>query len=312
MNKTVSLDAMIELLKTMAEVSRLRILALLCQEDLTISDLTFILAQPQSHVLRHLHLLRKAWLVTCYQKGGENYFKFCYNCLSKDIVMAVISALPKHDVMLVRDLERLVEVRKQRQRVGKEHFLRKKAEWKALRLSYIADQVVESALLEIIGDEPFETMLTLGMETDAVSKLFSDLYRHSVEVELESNVLHLSVGEKIFDVVFLHWVLHFLDNPEMALHEVARVLRPHGRLLIVDFVGQKVASSHVCHAHIYRGFSDAQIEQWLENAGLILEQTLCLAPMQNENNKGFMPTIWLARDPRLLIDDIKDKKVDFA
>ncbi|WP_273759346.1 methyltransferase domain-containing protein [Bartonella sp. ML70XJBT.G] len=312
MNKTVSLDAMIEFLQAMAEVNRLRILALLCQEDLTISDLTFILGQPQSHILRHLHLLRKARLMTCYQKGGENYFKFCHHDLSKDIVMAVISALPKHDGILARDLECLVEVRKQRQRVGKEHFLRKQAEWKALRLSYIADQVVESALLEIIGNKPFETMLTVGMETDAVSKLFSDLYRHNFEVKLESNVLHLSVGDKTFDVVFLHWALYFLDNPEMAFHQVARVLRPHGRLLIVDFVGKKVSSSHVCHSHMYRGFSEAQIEQWLENAGLILEHRLCLAPMQNENNDGLMPTVWLARDPRLLIDDIRDKRVDFA
>lgn len=312
MKKTISLDAMIELLKTMADVNHLRILALLYHEDLTISDLTFILDLPQSHVLRHLHLLREARLMTCYHNGGESYFKFCDNCLNKDIMMAVITALPKHDVILARDLERFVEIRKHRPKVGKEYFLRQQVKWEALRLSSIADQVVESALVEIIGDKPFETMLTIGVETGSVSKLFSDLYRHSTEVELESNILHLCVGDKTFDFVLLHWALYFLDNPEMAFHEVARVLRPHGRLLIVDFVGKKVISSHVYHAHMHYGFSDAQIEQWLENAGLILEKTVYLSPMQNDNKEGLMATVWLARDPRLLVDDLKDKKIDFA
>lgn len=312
MKKTVSLDAIIESLKTMANVNRLRILTLLCHEDLSISDLTFILGQPQSRILRHIHLLYEAWLIRCYQKEGERYFKFCHSCWEKDVVMAVISALPKHDVMLTHDLARLVDIKKQRQKVKKEHFLRKQAEWEALRLSYIADHVVENALLEIIGDKPFETMLSIGIKADSVLKLFSDLYRHAVKVVLESGVLHLSVGDTTFDLVLFHWALHFLDNPEMVLYEVARVLRPRGRLLIVDFVAQKAASSYVCHAHIHCGFSNAQIEQWIENAGLILEKTVFLAPMQNKNNEGLIGTVWLARDPRLLIDDIKDKKVDFA
>ncbi|GAA4662673.1 methyltransferase domain-containing protein [Bartonella pachyuromydis] len=311
MKKRVSLDAMIRLLKTMADVNHLRILALLCHEDLTISDLTFILGQSQSRILQHLRLLREALFIRSCQKRGENYFTFCHNCLGKDIVMAVITALPKHDMMLARDLERLMEVKKQRSKVAQERFLRQKAEWEALRLSYIADQVVENALLEIIGDKPFEAMLTIGVEIGSVLKLFSDLYRHGVEVILESNILHLSIGDETFDLVLLHWAFHFLDNPKIALHEAARVLRPHGRLLIIDFVEQKVASSHVCHTHISCGFSDAQIEQWIENTGLILEQTVCLASMKN-NNKELIPIIWLARDPRLLVDDIKDKKIDFA
>lgn len=303
---------MIKLLKTMADINHLRILALLYHEDLTISDLTVILGQLQSRVLQYLHLLREALFIRSYQKGEENYFAFCHNCLGKDIVMAVITALPKHDAILARDLERLVEIRKHRPKVGQEHFLRQQAKWETLRLSSIADQVVESALVEIIGDKPFETMLTIGVETGSVSKLFSDLYRHSTEVVLESNVLHLCVGDKTFDFVLLHWALYFLDNPEMAFHEVARVLRPHGRLLIVDFVGKKVISSHVYHAHVHCGFSDTQIEQWIENAGLILEKTVYLSPMQNDNKERLMATVWLARDPRLLVDDLKDKQIDFA
>ncbi|WP_208440479.1 ArsR/SmtB family transcription factor [Bartonella raoultii] len=312
MKKRVSLDAIIGLLKTMAETNRLRILALLCHEDLIISDLHFILGQSQSHVLRHLHLLCEAGLITCYQKGNESYLKLCHSCWGRDIVMAVIAALPKHEVFLARDLEGLLAIKKQCKKMRREFFLRNTAQWEAFRSSYIADHVVESALLEIIGDKPFETLLSIGTRAGSVLKLLSGLYRQAVEVVLESNVLQLSVGDKTFDLVLLHWALHLLENPERVLHEVARVLRPHGRLLIVDFIAQEVASSHVCHSHMSHGLSNAHIEQWLKNAGLVLEKTLCLAPMQNKNNEGLMPTVWLARDPRLLVDDIKDKKIDFA
>ncbi len=312
MKKVVSLDAMIVLLKTMAEISRLRVLVLLCHEDLTISDFTFILSQSQSRILWHLRLLYEAKLIECYQMADRIYFKLCHGCWGKDIVMAALSVLSKHDVKMVHDLARLVQVKKQRRKKGKKYFLQKKAQWDAFRFSHIADHVVESALLEIVGDKPFDTMLGIGIDTDPVLKLFSGLYTRAVEVILDSDVLHLSVRDTTFDLVILHWALHFLENPEMALNEVARVLRPHGRLLIVDFVRYAAESSYSYHADMHLGFSDSQIEQWLKDVGLILEQTVCLAPMQNENNERLMVTLWLARDSRLLVDDIKDKELEFA
>ncbi|WP_208434108.1 ArsR family transcriptional regulator [Bartonella taylorii] len=312
MKKIVSLDAMIMLLKTMAETSRLRVLVLLCHENLTISDFTFILGQSQSRVLWHLRLLYEARLIECYQMGDRIYFKLCHDCWGKNIVMAALSALSKHDVKLVHDLARLVEVKKQRRKKGKKYFLKNKAQWDEFRFSHIADHVVESALLEIVGDKPFDTMLGIGIDPDPILKLFSSLYTRAFEVLLDSDVLHLSIRDTTFDLVILHGALHFLENPEMALNEVARVLRPHGRLLIVDFVRYAPESSYSYHADLHLGFSDSQIEQWLKDVGLILEQTVCLAPMQNENNERLMVTLWLARDSRLLVDDIKDKELEFA
>ncbi|MCZ2158332.1 ArsR family transcriptional regulator [Bartonella sp. 220] len=312
MKKTVSLDALIILLKTIAEISRLRILALLYQNDLTISDFIFILGQSQSHVLHHLRLLYEAGFVVCYQKGKRTYFKFCSGCFGKDIVKAALSALPKYDEMLACDLARLADIKKQRQTSRRQYFLKKTAQWEALQLSYIANPIVENALLEIIGNKPFETMMAIGTDTGSLLKLFSGLYRRAVEVALDGDVLHLSTGDITFDLVIFHWVLYFLENPKMSLHEVARILRPHGRLLIVDFIGGEIESSYSYHAHRNLRLSDTQIEQWLENAGLILEQTVSVAPMQNEKKVGFVVKLWLARDPRLLVDDLKDKKIQFA
>ncbi|WP_375665743.1 ArsR/SmtB family transcription factor [Bartonella sp. TT121SHDZB] len=312
MKKSASLDAMIVLLKAVAEVSHLRVLRLLHHEDLTIPDFIFILDQSQACISRYLRLLYEARLIERYQKGDSLYFKLCHDFWGKDIVMGVLSALPKNDVLLAHDLERLKDVKKQRQKTRKKHFLQNASQWNVLRSSYIADHVVENALLETVGDTPFETMLNIGMGGNSVLKLFSDLYTHAVEVVLDSNVLHLSVGDTTFDLVILHWVLYFLENPEMFLHEISGVLRPHGRLLIVDFGYHKVGSSYSDQAHMHLGFSALQIEQWLKKAGLMLEKTAFLTPIQNENGKEVMVTLWLARDPRLLVDDLKDKQVEFA
>ncbi|EJF83028.1 ArsR family transcriptional regulator [Bartonella rattimassiliensis] len=312
MKKNESLDAMIMLLKAVAEVSHLRVLTLLHHEDLTIPDFIFILEQSQVCIARYLRLLYEARLIERYQKGDCLYFKLCHDFWGKDIVMGVLSALPKHDMILAHDLERLKDVKKQRQKMEKKHFLQNTSQWDVLRSSYMADHVVENALLEIVGDKPFETILNIGRGGDSVLKLFSDLYTHAVEIVLDSNVLHLSVGNITFDFVILHWVLHFLENPEMFLQEISGVLRPHGRLLIIDFGYHKVESSHSYQASMHFGFSSLQIEQWFKNAGLILERTSCLDLTQNENNEEGMVTLWLARDPRLLVDDIKDKQVEFA
>ncbi|UNE53690.1 ArsR/SmtB family transcription factor [Bartonella machadoae] len=311
MKKQVSLDTMIVLLKTIAETSCLRFLALLCRDDLTVADFTFILGQSQSHVSQHLRLLCEVGLITCYQKREWTYFKFCHSCFGKDIVMAALAALSKHDVILTYDLERLLDVQKKRGALRKQSFLQNFVQWNALRLSYFSDHRVERALLEIIGDQPFETLLGVGIDIGFVLKLFSGLYTRAVEVSPENDVVHLSVGETSFDLVVLYWALHFLENSEQSFNEIARVLRPHGRLLIVDFCYHEV-DSHSSHVYKYFGFLDSQIKQWLNNAGLILEKTVCLPCVQKENHKEPMVKLWLARDPRLLVDDLKDKKVDFA
>ncbi|WP_273717853.1 MULTISPECIES: ArsR family transcriptional regulator [Bartonella] len=312
MKKSTSLDAMTVLLKAVAEVNHLRVLRLLHHEDLTIADFIFILDQSQVCISRYLCLLYEARLIERYQKGGCLYFKLCHDFWGKDIVMGIFSAFPKHDVLLAHDLERLKDVKKQRQKTRKKHFLQNMSQWDLLRSSYMVDHSVENALLKIVGDKPFQTMLNIGMGGDFVLKLFSDLYTHAIEIVLDRDVLHLPVGETTFDLVILHWVLHFLENPEMALHKISGVLRPHGRLLIVDFGYHKAESSHSDQAHMGFGFSALQIEQWLKNAGLVLEQTICLTPIQSENSEECVVTLWLARDPRLLVDDIKDKQVNFA
>ena len=79
-----------------------------------------------------------------------------------------------------------------------------------------------------------------------------------------------------FDAVVFHQVLHFADNPSGALLEAARVLRPGGITIIVDFAPHDLEVLRKEHAHRRLGFSDGEVNQWFQGACLKMEETVHL------------------------------------
>jgi ArsR family transcriptional regulator len=94
-------------------------------------------------------------------------------------------------------------------------------------------------------------------------------------------------------------VLHYLENPELAIDEAARMLRPSGRLVIVDFAPHGLDNLRGEHHHARLGFSHAQMEAWLAKAGLDVVETVDLKPQGDQ--EALTVTLWLARDRRLEI-----------
>jgi ArsR family transcriptional regulator len=71
-----------------------------------------------------------------------------------------------------------------------------------------------------------------------------------------------------FDVVTIHHVLHYADDPAAALAEAARVVKPGGVVLVVDFSPHDLVELKREHAHVHLGFADNQVQGWLRSAGL--------------------------------------------
>ena len=71
-----------------------------------------------------------------------------------------------------------------------------------------------------------------------------------------------------FDAVTIHHVLHYADDPAAALAEAARVVRPGGTVLVVDFSPHDMVELKREHAHVHLGFADNQVQGWLKSAGL--------------------------------------------
>ena len=116
----------------------------------------------------------------------------------------------------------------------------------------------------------------------------------------QGDIYALPVPRDAFDVVVIHQVLHFLDDGARAIAEAARVLRPSGRLLVVDFAPHDLEFLREEHAHRRLGFAAETVAQWMGAAGLDVALHRTLPPEPGSDGK-IAVSLWLARDPRLAV-----------
>ncbi len=309
-------------LKAAGEATRLRILALLAETELTVSDLTAILHQSQPRLSRHLRLLTEAGLVERFREGAWAFFRLGERGSAADVARGLIARLDAEDAVIGRDRERLAAVRGARAVAAQAYFRRHAAEWDRIRKLHVADAAVEAAVRAALADKPIRALLDLGTGTGRMLELFAPDIERGLGLDLSLDMLalararldraglqhcsvrhgdiyNLALPRDSFDVVILHQVLHFLDDGPRAIAEAARVLRPGGRFLVVDFAPHDLEFLREQHAHRRLGFAAETVTQWLEAAGLELVRQQTLPPPGPEGKIAV--SLWLARDPRILL-----------
>ena len=159
-------------LKAAGEATRLRILALLAEAELTVSDLTEILRQSQPRLSRHLRLLAEARLVERFREGAWAFYRLGEQD-GIDIARTLIARLDPEDPIIARDRERLAAVRATRAAAAQNYFRRHAAEWDRIRKLHAADAAVEEAIKKALADKPIRALLDLGTGTGRMLELFS-------------------------------------------------------------------------------------------------------------------------------------------
>jgi len=308
-------------LKAAGEPTRLRILALLAEAELTVSDLTEILRQSQPRLSRHLRLLTEAGLVDRFREGSWAFFRLGERGGTAEVARVLIGRLKSDDAIVLRDRERLAAVRTSRAAAAQNYFRRHAAEWDRIRRLHVADAAVESAIRTALADKPIRSLLDLGTGTGRMLELFGADIERGLGLDLSldmlalararldraglkhcsvrhGNIYDLALSRDSFDVVIIHQVLHFLDDSARAIAEAARVLRPGGRLLVVDFAPHDLEFLREEHAHRRLGFATETVTQWLQAAGLnvLRQETLPPGPQGK-----IAVSLWLARDPRIVL-----------
>ena len=314
-------DTIYEALKATAEATRLRILALLAEAELTVSDLTAILRQSQPRISRHLRLLAEAGLVERFREGSWAFFRLGERENAAKLARELIAHLDPEDVTLSRDRERLAAVRTQRAQAAQNYFRQHAAEWDRIRKLHVADEAVEAAIIGALADAPLRALLDLGTGTGRMLELLAPRIERGLGLDLsldmlslararldrvglrhcsvrQGDIYDLALPKDSFDAVVIHQVLHFLDDGARAIEEAARVLRPGGRLLVVDFAPHDLEFLRDEHAHRRLGFAAETVTQWLEAAGLdvLRQETLPPGPQGK-----IAVSLWLARDPRIVL-----------
>jgi ubiquinone/menaquinone biosynthesis C-methylase UbiE/DNA-binding transcriptional ArsR family regulator len=315
-------------LKAAGEETRLRILALLAEAELTVSDLTEILRQSQPRISRHLKLLVEAGLVLRFREGAWAFFRLGEQSAAAELAKSLAAKLDPKDPIVARDRERLVEVRAQRAAAAQSYFAKHAAEWDRIRRLHVSDEAVESAVVAALADRPFRSLLDVGTGTGRMLELLGANLERGLGIDFSTDMLalararldraglkHCSVRQgdiydlklphDSFDVVIVHQVLHYLDDGARAVREAARVLRPQGHLLVVDFAPHDLEFLRDEHAHLRLGFSAESVTQWLEQAGLEVMSHRNLPPEPGSEGK-IAVSLWLARDPRIaMVGDVR-------
>src|ERR1700682_2059772 len=145
----LAFPALTTMLKAAGEATRLRILALIAEAELTVSDLTEILRQSQPRISRHLRLLSEAGLVERYREGSWAFFRLTERgggAACAGAARPLIGRPDPPDPVVTRDRERLAEVRAARAAAAQAYFRAHAAEWDRIRRLHVADAAVEAAV----------------------------------------------------------------------------------------------------------------------------------------------------------------------
>ena len=326
----IGLDVAVSALRAAAEETRLRILLLLAEGELSVSDLTDILGQSQPRISRHLKVLVEAGLIARHREGAWAFFRLAEG-LATASVQSLVGALAQDDARLSEDRERLTSVRTRRSEAAQSFFARLAPRWDELRSFHVSEDAVEAAILDAVGEAPIRSLLDLGTGTGRILQLLAP--RAERAVGLDANHAMLSVARASlsreglhrielrqgdlhappfprggFDLVVMHQVLHYLDDPARALDQATRLLSPGGRLLVVDFAPHGLEFLRETQAHRRLGFSHEQVQAWFDEAGLDLDLVRDLAPPARASGDQLTVSLWLGRDRRVHAHDTAESR----
>lgn len=313
------MDRIVAALRAAGEPTRLRILALLSRGELTVSEIVHVLGQSQPRVSRHLKLLAEAGLIERLPEGSWVFY-----ALAADdphitrLVDAAVAALKRSEGPggeLARDLERLSGVKAARADAAAAYFRAVAQDWDRIRSLHLAESEVEAAMVRAAGPDPIGLMVDVGTGTGRVLELFGPRVERGVGIDLSHEMLTvaranldraglshctarradlyaLPFANGVADLVTIHQVLHYLDDPALAVFEAARLLAPGGSLLIVDFAPHALEFLRDEHAHRRLGFADDEVAGWAEAANLSLEPAIALGAT---DDAALTVKIWLGR-----------------
>lgn len=281
-------------LRAAGEPTRLRILGLCSHAELSVSDLTQILGQSQPRVSRHLKLLCEAGLLVRSREGVWALFHAAdesSGTTGAELGRILLDLMPDDDPQLLRDLERLEQVKKDRTAAAESYFRANAAAWDRIRSLYIDECEVERRLLAMTPGR-IQHHVDLGTGTGRILEVFGGRSQRGLGIDSSREMLavartrldrsvhtkHLAVRHSDIynvplpshcaDLVTLHQVLHYLSDPAAAIREAARILQPGGQLVTVDFAQHDVEFLREDHAHRYLGFANEKIFNWYQQAGL--------------------------------------------
>ncbi len=307
-------DRFMDILKAAGEGTRLRLLALLAQGELSVKDLTDILGQSQPRVSRHLKLLSEAGLVIRTAEGSWAYYRIAETGGAADFVRRLIGEIDEDAPPLVNDRKALARVRQMHRAQADAYFSQIAASWDTIRNLHVPESALEKAIMHAVGKKKIGRMVDLGTGTGRMLELLSARYARGTGIDSSREMVaiaraklaaasishaHVQLGDISqpdreigpADLVVLHQVLHYFDDPGVVIEQAARLLNGEGRVLVVDFGPHELEFLRKEHAHRRLGLGGDQMNSWANGAGL---EVSLFEEFPNDNaNKDLTVCLWV-------------------
>jgi ArsR family transcriptional regulator len=283
---------MIKILRVVADPSRLRILLLLEREELSVAELQEILAMGQSTISTHLSQLKQAGLVEDRRTGKSNLYHL--KAGSVDSIVEGLLKQAKEEIpesgMDQAAMRRVVKKRQDKMRsffdsvagrLGRDYVPGKS--WKSmaealLRLMppmVIADLGAGEGAFALLLAERATRVIAVDTSAKMIEVGREEALRNGVK-NLEfrlGDMEEVPIGDAQVDLVFFSQSLHHALHPERAVQEASRILKPAGRIVILDLAKHRFEEAREMYADEWLGFGEAELEAMLEKAGFVDVET---------------------------------------
>lgn len=318
MNSTA--PAILDHLSVLGEVTRSRILLALERHELTVAELCAVLQAPQSTVSRHLKALLDCGWVTARADGTSRLYRSGRDAMAPparrlwQLVREQVAEAPAS----VQDARRLERVLAERRTKSQEFFTSSAGQWDRVREELFGRNFHFQALLGLLDDTAVVGDLGCGDgqvaealapcvarviavdDSAAMLQAARRRLRAHANVELRRGRLEtLPIDDGTLDAATCVLVLHHVADPAAALAEAARVLRPGGRLLVVDMQPHDREHYRQQMGHVWLGFGDAQIAAYLAAAGFEATRHRVLPPAP----KAQGPALFAVSARRTVVDN---------
>jgi ubiquinone/menaquinone biosynthesis C-methylase UbiE len=276
-------------LKALADPLRLRVLAAVSEEELTVGEVQEVVSSVQSSVSRNLAILREAGFVQDRKEGTSVYFSARTNMPepARELFKSLQSRLAEIPEVK-RDQARLEECRRRRLQRSESYFESVAGDWERIRKSYFDDRVTALSIEKLLPRDL--TLADVGCGTGSLTFELARFARKVIGVDLskemlrraravakerrldnvefrQGDALNLPLRTQSVDAAFCVMVLHFLPDPGRAVAGLCRIARPGGSVILVDLVQHKQEWMREQMAHQWLGFDKPTIARWFRQAG---------------------------------------------
>ena len=298
-----------ETLKILSDSTRLRVLALLLKEELSVAELQEILGMAQSRISSQLALLRQAGFVTDRREGKKAFYSLRTDLDRKKLILLKAAGESVADLPESREdlanLDRSLQKRRQVSeqyfnliagRLGKNHCPGRS--WEAI--GHLALRLVPAISVADLGAGEGLLSQLIAHRAERVWCIDNSVKMVEVGTELAKkngfanltyklgDIERVPLPDKTVDLAILSQALHHASHPQTAVDEACRILKPGGQLLILDLKEHAFVKAHELYGDLWLGFKESALHGFLKKAGF---QKVEVATVSRETNEPYFETL---------------------